>query len=100
MTDKPSEMVERIGDAMARLKSCTDNECTLEDMARAALSAIEGMGYVIVPRKPTKEMLEQGAESLNDGDTLGCKYLAETAYYAMLSAALAERKRAASPPKA
>ncbi len=34
-------MVEKVGDAIARLKNRTDNQCTLEDMARAAIEVMQ-----------------------------------------------------------
>lgn len=65
MTD---ELVERLARAMAAANPRNVAKIALDDMvplsrerycklARAALSAIEAEGYVVVPRKPTEEML-------------------------------------------
>lgn len=88
MTDKPSEMVEAIARAIEALNP-TWKDATAE--ARAALSAIEGMGYVIVPREPTEAMVDAAIKERyfwNEWDDRRRAFRA--IYPVVLSAALAE----------
>jgi hypothetical protein len=61
MTDSPSSLIETVADGLfdvlANLgMSPTQDDCNI--IARAALLAIEGAGYVVMPAKLTDEMIE------------------------------------------
>jgi hypothetical protein len=64
MTDSPSSIIETVARAIIdaempmRLASHAISLDDAKDLARAALLAIEGAGYAIVPIEPTEAMLD------------------------------------------
>lgn len=58
---------------------------TNEDMAKAALKAINDAGLAIVPREPTSKMTKDGAECV-ELDNMAKSYCAQATYEAMIEA--------------
>lgn len=103
-----NEMIERVAKAMfAHAKAAPESDIRERDfsdmqadeqdfaigLARAAIEAIEKMGFVIVPREPTEAMIHAGSESI-DGFQRGRPHAyaveAKGTYQAMIDTALAK----------
>jgi hypothetical protein len=89
MTD-PVEVIAR---AIASEQELGDRWWLYEEEARAALSALEGDGMVVVPVEPTEEMMHSGARAHDHpsvymgGPSHAGRKMAERIWSAMLTAA-------------
>jgi hypothetical protein len=87
--------IERLGEALdnARFNADLDwlSPDTLRDLSEAALSALRPgdsfNGMVLVPEKPTLDMVEAGEDTLEKvRKDIGCAEVADEIYRAMLAA--------------
>ncbi len=72
MTDKQSELVGAVALTFTGLHVTTASGSVVahNDAVRAVFQAIEELGYVVVPREPTEEMVRAGVRAV--GRTQGC----------------------------
>ena len=65
--------------------TATGGVMRLDEIAEAALTALQEAGYVIVPREPTEAMLEAGTKDVEEQFNAAVHPVASSVYRAMIS---------------
>lgn len=97
------EMIERMARAICRAGICGPRDHIEEQVnlhwrkfeleARAALSALEAAGYVVVPREPTAAMIDAGGTEDGEWNPNNSAACCRESYKAMIAAALEEKEQ-------